>query len=286
MKLAGVGDNVVDRYRDLGTMFPGGQALNVAVHVHRFGIPSAYVGAVGDDVAGRHVLGAIRAEGLETERLRVLHGPNAWSEVALVDGNREFIVSDDGVSRIRLVRADLDYLQGFDLIHSSESSFLEDQLHLLASVAPLSFDFSVRRDPAYIEPILPHVQIAEFSLADLDEGDAAAWLEHIHGLGPRLVLATRGGADAMLYDGQRLWRQPSVPTELIDSLGAGDAFIARFLVGVLRNEPFERSLASAASTASATCGAYGAFGHGTAAYPPFTPAEDATVAVPAPAPSA
>ena len=203
MKLAGVGDNVVDRYRDLGTMFPGGQALNVAVHVHRFGIPSAFVGAVGDDVAGRHVLGAIRAEGLETERLRVLHGPNAWSEVALVDGNREFIVSDDGVSRIRLERADLDYLKGFDLIHSSESSFLEDQLHLLASVAPLSFDFSVRRDPAYIEPLLPHVQVAEFSLADLDEAAAAAWLERIHGLGPRLVLATRGDSDAMLFDGHR-----------------------------------------------------------------------------------
>jgi fructoselysine 6-kinase len=286
MKLAGVGDNVVDRYRDLGTMFPGGQALNVAVHVHRFGIPSAYVGAVGDDVAGRHVLGAIRAEGLETERLRILHGPNAWSEIAVIDGNREFLESEDGVSMFRLEDADLDYLRGFDLIHSSEASGLEDQLHLLASVAPLSFDFSVRRDPAYVEPLLPHVQIAEFSLADLDEAAAAAWLERIHGLGPRLVLATRGDADAMLFDGHRLWRQPTVPTELIDSLGAGDAFIARFLVGVLRNEPFERSLASAASTASATCGAYGAFGYGTAAYPPFMPAEDATVAAPAPAPRA
>ena len=41
MRLAGVGDNVVDRYRDLGLMFPGGQALNVAVHARRIGIESA-----------------------------------------------------------------------------------------------------------------------------------------------------------------------------------------------------------------------------------------------------
>jgi fructoselysine 6-kinase len=286
VKLAGVGDNVVDRYRDLGTMFPGGQALNVAVHAHRLGIASAYVGAIGDDVAGRHVLGAIRAEGIDETRLRIIHGPNGYAEVALVDGNREFVGSADGVSKFDLEPADLDYLAGFDLIHSSESSFLEDQLHLLAGVRPLSFDFSVRRDPAYVEPLLPHVTIAEFSLSDLDDAAAGAWLERIHGLGPRLVLATRGAADALLYDGSRMWRQPSIPTELIDSLGAGDAFIARFLVGVLREEPFDRTLAAAAATASATCGTYGAFGHGTAAYPPIPPDVAARVASPSSQPRA
>jgi fructoselysine 6-kinase len=278
MQLAGVGDNVVDRYRDLGTMFPGGQALNVAVHAHRFGIPTAYLGAIGDDVAGRHVLGAIRAEGIDYSRLRILPGSNAYAEVALEDGNRVFVGSDDGVSRFDLQPEDLAYLAGFDLIHSSESSFLEDQLHLLAGVRPLSFDFSVRRDPAYVEPLLPHVAIAEFSLSDLDDTESEAWLERIHGLGPRLVLATRGADDALLFDGSRMWRQPSIPTELIDTLGAGDAFIARFLVGVLREEPFERTLAAAAETAAATCGTYGAFGYGTAAYPPIASGAGATVA--------
>lgn len=285
MKLAGVGDNVVDRYRDLGWMFPGGQALNVAVFAHRFGVPAAYLGAVGDDVAGRHVLGAMRAEGIETTRLRILHGPNAFAEVSLEDGNREFVGGDAGVSKIRLSADDLAYLGGFDLLHSSESSYLEDQLHLLAGVGRLSFDFSVRRDPAYVEPILPFVDIAEFSLSDLDDAAAEAWLERIHGLGPRLVLATRGASDAILFDGNRFWRQPSIPTELVDSLGAGDAFIARFLVGVLRDEPFERSLASAASTAAATCGAYGAFGYGTAAFPPISPASEAAARSSTPAPS-
>ncbi|MEW6224212.1 MAG: PfkB family carbohydrate kinase [Chloroflexota bacterium] len=283
MKLAGVGDNVVDRYRDLGTMFPGGQALNVAVYAHRFGIDAAYLGVLGDDLAGRHVLGAIRAEGLDATRLRVVPGHNAAAEVVVVDGNREFLTSEPGVSQFRLIPEDLEYLAGFDVIHSSESSYLEDQVGLLAGAAPLSFDFSVRRDPAYIEPLLPHVQIAEFSLSDLDDAAAEAWLERIHRLGPRLILATRGAADALLYDGRRLWRQPSVPAELIDTLGAGDAFIARFLVGVVRGEPFERSLADAAVQAAATCATYGAFGYGTAAFPPMPPERDTTVVSTTPA---
>jgi fructoselysine 6-kinase len=275
-RLAGVGDNVVDRYRDLGTMFPGGQALNVAVYARRFGVPAAYVGVLGDDVAGRHVLGAIRAEGLEATRLRVEHGPNAFAEVEVIDGNREFVGGGAGVSRFQLGPADLDYLHGFDVVHSSESSYLEDQLHVLAGVAPLSFDFSVRRDAAYIEPLIPHVAIAEFSLSDFDDAEAERWLKRIHRLGPRLVLATRGAHDALLFDGQHLWRQPSVPTEVIDSLGAGDAFIARFLVGVVRHEPFDHALEASAQAASITCGAYGAFGYGTAAFPPIPSARDVT----------
>ena len=283
MKLAGVGDNVIDRYRDLGTMFPGGQALNVAVHAHRFGIESAYLGAVGDDVAGRHVLGAIRAEHIDSSRVRILPGPNAFAEVVLVDGNREFTGGAAGVSKFRLTQADLDYLATFDLIHSSESSYLEDQLGLLAGVAPLSFDFSVRRDPAYYEPLLPHVTIAAFSLGDLDQGAAEEWLERIHRLGPRLILATRGAAGALVYDGNRFWRESAVPTEVIDTLGAGDAFIARVLVGVVRNEPLEVSLTEAAVAAASTCGAYGAFGYGTAAYPPLSSERDTTVVSTSPA---
>jgi fructoselysine 6-kinase len=283
MKLAGVGDNVVDRYWDLGTMFPGGQALNVAVYAHRFGVDAAYLGVLGDDVAGRHILGAIQAEGIDMAQVRIVPGRSGFAEVALVEGNRVFLGGGPGVSAFRLDDADLAYLAGFDLIHSSESSYLEDQLGLLSGVAPLSFDFSVRRDPAYIDPLLGHVSIAEFSLSDLDDEEAEAWLERIHGLGPRLVLATRGPAGALLYDGRTFWRQTAVDTELIDTLGAGDAFIARFLVGVLRDEPFEGSLAAAAVAAAGTCGAYGAFGYGTAAFPPVSSDRGTTVVPSSPA---
>ena len=66
---------------------------------------------------------------------------------------------------------------------------------------------------------------------------------------------------------------------MIDTLGAGDAFIARVLVGIVRDEPHEKSLEEAAVAAASTCGAYGAFGYGTAAYPPL-PADPGPVSVP------
>ncbi len=65
MRLLGAGDNVVDRYRDLGLMYPGGNALNVAVAAARGGAAAAYVGAVGTDRAGDVVLAGLRAEGID-----------------------------------------------------------------------------------------------------------------------------------------------------------------------------------------------------------------------------
>ena len=49
IRLLTVGDNVVDCYPDLGTMFPGGNTVNVAVHAQRNGAEAAYLGALGTD---------------------------------------------------------------------------------------------------------------------------------------------------------------------------------------------------------------------------------------------
>ena len=147
MKLLGAGDNVVDRYHDLGRMFPGGNALNVAVAAARAGAQAAYLGAVGTDRAGDSVLAGLHAEGVDTSHVRVIDGPNAYADVMLVEGDRVFVGADIGVSRFRLDSDDLAWAATFDLVHTGDCSMLEDQVAELAGVAPVSFDFSIHRDP-------------------------------------------------------------------------------------------------------------------------------------------
>ena len=269
MRLLGAGDNVVDRYQDLGLQFPGGNALNVAVAAARAGAEAAYVGAVGTDHAGEIVLAALRSEGVDTSRVRVLHGPNAYADVTLVEGDRVFLGSDLGVSRFVLDPDDLAWAATFDLVHTGDCSMLEGQVAELARVAPVSFDFSIQRDPAYIEPLLPHLTIACFSATDLTEEAALDLLASAVDRGPRLALATRGIAPTLLRDGRRTWRQEVAPIQVVDTLGAGDSFIGRFLVGVAGGEDPAISLQAAALAAAVTCGSYGAFGHGSPLTPEF-----------------
>jgi fructoselysine 6-kinase len=260
--LVGVGDNVVDCYPDLARMFPGGNALNVAVHASRASVPAAYLGVIGDDDAGRQIRAALLSERISTERLRVARGPSARAVVRLVDGDRVFESADKGVSLFSVDDADLAYISQFELAHSSYASRLEAQLPDIGAATRLSFDFGNRRSPAYAAPLLPHVYMAEFSASDLSDLEIEELARWALDLGPRHVLVTMGARGATLFSGGRVHRQSSVPAKTIDTLGAGDAFIGRTLVGLLRHEPWDLALHAAAERAARACEAYGAFGHG------------------------
>ena len=50
MRVIGFGDNVVDMYEHLKTMYPGGNCVNLCAYAKRFGVEkSAYMGYFGND---------------------------------------------------------------------------------------------------------------------------------------------------------------------------------------------------------------------------------------------
>ena len=72
------------------------------------------------------------------------------------------------------------------------------------------------------------------------------------------VVMTRGAAGALLVTPDQAVDQPGIPTQVIDTVGAGDAFTATFLLGILRGEPHAMNLHAACSIAAATCSHSGA----------------------------
>ena len=267
-----VGDNVVDTYPQRAEFYPGGNTVNVAVHVRRLGGGASYIGAVGTDHAGQVVLGSLREEGVDTSRTRVVEGPNAYAVVHVVDGNRVFSTGDLGVSTFDLTPADLDFAGGFDIVHTGECSHLESQLVDLARVARrLSFDFS-ERDWGYIELLAPLVDIAIRSAPGVSPETALDQARRLRGLGPRTVAVTLGADGAVVLDGDDTWTVPAPSGSVVDTLGAGDAFIARLLLGLAREEPVADVVTAATAYATETCATFGAFGHPA----PLRPSTDPT----------
>jgi fructoselysine 6-kinase len=233
IRVIGVGDNTVDKYLDLGMMFPGGNAVNVAVLAHRYGHPASYVGWLGDDERGRLILNALQGEGVDTSCCRVVNGSTAYNDVSLVDGDRVFGAYDHGVcDQIALTEDDLRFISQHDLTHTSIYSQIERDLETLSDASRhLSFDFSDEWSREYFSDVLPWVDTAILSYPDRSETEEL--LRWIHARGPVCVLVTQGKRGATVYDGQRIYRQSIVKAEVIDTLGAGDAFAARFLVEYL-----------------------------------------------------
>ncbi len=264
-RLIGVGDNTVDTYLHKRMMFPGGNALNVAVLAHRYGHPAAYLGWLGKDERGDLIMNALAEEGVDTSRCRVLEGEStSYSTVTLVDGDRVFGEGSHGATNlIKLVADDYAYISTFDLVHTSVFSYLEDQIvELKRASQRLSFDFSQELDEKNLSKILPFVDIAFFSLADVDQSGMDALMRKAIQSGPSLVVMTRGKDGAWVFDGEKLYHQGVIPVQAVDTLGAGDAFAARFLVEYVDGTPIQLAMQRAAESAAQNCTWYGAFGYG------------------------
>ena len=265
LKIIGFGDNVVDRYLYKNKMYPGGNAVNVPVLAQKTGMAQAgYIGVLGTDAAGVHVLHALKSEGLDLSRVRVAEGPNAYADVTLVEGDRVFIGGSAGVSnQLTLEPEDAALMQQYNLIHTSCYSYIDHlmpQLHGLG--VQICYDYSDHLDIEKIKETLPYVDIAAFSGGDTDEVTLQALARAAASHGPSQVLVTMGGRGSMLYRDGGFYRQSihRIP-QVRDTMGAGDSFIARYLCGCFAGESIAESMQQAAVFAANNCLVDGTFGY-------------------------
>lgn len=272
----GFGDNVVDKYEHIKTMYPGGNCVNFAVYAKMFGAKrSAYMGYFGNDAEAEHVMYALDDIGIETVKCKQLEGENGCARATLVDGDRVFLGSNEGGIRGKtpyvLDRFDLEYIRQFDFVHSGNYCFMEKELPKIHEAGvPISFDFSDDSEDSYYAEVAPTVDYSFCSFDGTDE-EAREHLKKIVSYGPKLAVASRGADGCILYDGQEYYVQKAVPIkEVVDTMGAGDSLITSFMVaytdhlkkGITGETAIRESLAAAAEFASKVCGMNGAFGYG------------------------
>jgi fructoselysine 6-kinase len=270
-RIVAIGDNCVDVYPALGLVFPGGGAVNFAVHAARLGADAGYVGVVGDDRHGSLLRDALAAEGVDISFVRVVPGPTAVSYVRLEDGERSFDRADPGVRDQFQMEPEIEqYLLAADHVHTTLDSRVDDAVtRWSAAGRRISFDFSHRARPGQLA-LLPFVDIAFFSGQAISPADAEAAARAFHAQGARLVVLTLNRHGSLAFDGTTVWRQPSQPVRPVDTLGAGDGFMAGFVGRFLEDGDVPASLAAGAQASAAVCQHHGAFGWG-AAMPEMPP---------------
>nr|WP_306428264.1 PfkB family carbohydrate kinase [Brevibacterium sp. 68QC2CO] len=264
MPIAVVGDNIVDVLSGAGAdtlASVGGNCLNVAVNLHRLGARVQYIGSVGDDAAGVAVIAQLDAEGLAADRIvRISGAATGFATIYHVEGDRRFGAFDRGASEAPLAPEQWSALSGAQLIHTSYSSALEAQVEQLASIAPVSFDFDEHFDDAYVDSLIPFVSHAFFSAAARDDDEIRAYARRLLQIGVQTVTVTRAERSAMHFRVEGEWHQPSLPIEAVDTLGAGDAFIAGMIAGIVGGADPQSTLIRAAEIAARTCSEQGSVG--------------------------
>jgi fructoselysine 6-kinase len=275
MRVIGVGDNVVDKYLYKKMMYPGGNALNFSVYAKQLGMDTAFLGVFGDDQAAHHIIKTLRSFNIDISHCRQHPGENGFAAVDLVEGDRVFIGGNEGGVQkdhpIILSKEDLDYIQTFELAHSSIYSDMEGELHKLKQAGILvSFDFSTDYNESVLKRICPHVDISLLSCGQLQNSEVEELLRNVHSLGCSMVIGTMGSRGAMVYNGTNFFQQEPHFVKPVDTLGAGDSFFTAYILEYLNgrkqqmneDQLIQQSLEAGAKFAAQTCLVDGAFGFG------------------------
>ncbi|SDJ77813.1 2-dehydro-3-deoxygluconokinase [Nonomuraea maritima] len=238
-----------------------GAESNVAAGLARLGHDARWIGRLGADPAGRSVLAMLRADGIDTRHAVV--DPDAPTGLLVRDSHPsraidvQYYRAGSAASRLAPDELSPEMLDGARVVHvTGITPMLSDSAHratlrlfdLAREVGALvSFDPNIRlklgAPEQWRERVAPLLGRADVVLAGEDELELLGVDPAALG-GPAVV--KRRDKSATLGE----LRQEAFPVPMVDPVGAGDAFAAGFLSGLLRGEPYEICLREAAAVAA------------------------------------
>lgn len=246
-----VGDNTIDRYRGVAgtTELVGGNALNVAMQLSMGRVRVSYLGAVGRDLAGMRIADALERGRVDVCRLVIADGDTATTEVQIGDdGERAFVAESYGVSGTYYPSSsDVKWLAELAWVHVGmlpEASRLRRELKATNGGVVISQDCSVASG------------LSDLDVAFVSESactDSAKFVCDALAAGVKLVVVTRGADGADAVAGTARWHQQAVPTKVVDTVGAGDSFMAGVISVLVLGGSISDALKCGARRAAATC---------------------------------
>lgn len=257
---------------------PGGAPLNVAVHLHNFGLDAAIISRVGHDDLGAELIAFVESKGISTHYVQ--RGETHLTGVVKAN------VSDSMEVTYQIVKpVAWDFIQ-YDvalsqLVETAEAfvfgslasrhSPSRETLYRLLQQAPLKvFDVNLR-PPHYSRDVVTYllrqadvVKLNHHELEEImgwfgaspDEETALRWLAERFQL--QAVCVTKGADGAALWTGQQLYRSAGIAVQVQDTIGSGDAFLAALLRGWLAGQPPADYLAFACAAGSLVASYQGA----------------------------
>jgi 2-dehydro-3-deoxygluconokinase len=234
----------------------GGAESNVASHLARVGVSSAWAGAVGDDPLGRRVVATLRARGVDTSWVAVdpaaptgvyFKDPNpAGTRVSYYrSGSAASRLGPEFADRLPLDEVGLVHLTGITLALSASNAALVDRVLERRRSAGLPVSFDVNYRPALwpdaataAAALLSAAQRADIVFVGRDEAEAlwgtatAAGVRALLSGCPMLVVKDAERGAHAFGTGDDVVLEPE-PVEVVEPVGAGDAFAAGYLAATL-----------------------------------------------------
>ena len=218
------------------TLFPGGKGANQAVAAARLDAKVTMLGRVGEDAFGTELVENLRGNGVDTCRVEALSKSPTGSAFITVtpDGENAIIVSPGAnrgfgprevetaagdIWKSRVLVAQLEV--NVEAVERAARLAEESGTRFLLNLAP------PRKVPDTLlrlsDPLVVNEHEAVFLLGEETTPEEAA--RRLPELGPRSVVVTLGAQGAILAAAGTIRHFPAYEVEIVDTTGAGDAFV-------------------------------------------------------------
>ncbi len=249
----------------------GGKGANQAIAARRLDAEVTFVGRVGRDSFGDAIIAAFEAEGMSTEYVVRDEDARAGVALILVEGSGENMIAVAPGSNARLTPQDVEAAispilysklvvaqlevpidavrSGFEIAHRFGTTTILNpspvpEYSLPLDIYPLVDVMVANRDEA---SKLSHIDVVDRNSAELAGRMIMAW-------GTGSVIITLGSEGSLVVNKDQVTEIPTYEVDVVDTVGAGDAFIAGIAVALGSGGEIERAakLATAAAALATT----------------------------------
>lgn len=248
---------------------PGGAPMNVALHLNNIGQDVAIASKVGNDEKGRKLLNFLETSGLNTGLIQVDESlPTSEVLVHLDASNNATYEICEPVAwdNLELTRSLAEKAKDSGLIiygtlASRNEASRNTLLRLLENDAVRLVDVNLRKPydtKEIVEMLLLKSDIVKLNDDELavlarwhdqfsfDEKSMVEWFAKQ--FNSQMVIVTKGDRGALLYSGGEFFSHPGFIVEAVDTVGAGDAFLAGFIAAIFEGKSNEEALEFACAT--------------------------------------
>lgn len=235
-----------------------GNASNAAVAFARLGLKSGFVTNVGGDQEGRDMIGALAKNGVDHRFVRINPG---------LKSNYHYVLWYKEERTILIKHEEYDYHWPhlhpneaprwiyFSSIsehaipyHDQVADWLDENPDVKLAFQPGTFQMEagterLKRIYARSEVLILNREEAA-TVGGGNHDDVHDLINHLHALGPKIVVVTDGPNGAYASDGENRFKMPLYPDPAppIDRTGAGDAFASTFVAALAKGNTIEGAL--------------------------------------------
>jgi len=244
----------------------GGSSMNVALNLHKQGIESGFISAIGDDENGKALINFLTGSHFGTDLIQIntelptstvvvqldehhqatytIKQPVAWDDIKITDENITAVKQADALVYCSLT--------------CREEQSRKTILALLENAKTKIFDINLRT-PFYSKELIGEL-LAHADILKINE-DEIIWVKKSFGLTGNtdeqllkqlsgefnigIICLTLGDKGACVLKEGKLFKHAGYQVQVADTVGAGDAFLATFIACYLQGYPMETTLDNA-----------------------------------------